>query len=65
VRNGKLNPNPDTNFILMPEDLVAIIGDEKNRQALTEVKTSSQSQYMYRKQGLNQDQNSSLFPSES
>ena len=32
VREGKLIPNPDAGFILMPEDLVAIIGDEKNRE---------------------------------
>lgn len=34
VRNGRLIPNPDAGFILMPEDLVAIIGSKENRNAL-------------------------------
>jgi CPA2 family monovalent cation:H+ antiporter-2 len=33
VRDGQLNPNPDANFILMPEDLIAIIGNEGDREA--------------------------------
>ncbi len=33
VRNGQLKPNPDADFVLMPEDLVAIIGSEGNREA--------------------------------
>jgi CPA2 family monovalent cation:H+ antiporter-2 len=33
VRNGQLKPNPDVDFVLMPEDLVAIIGSEENREA--------------------------------
>ena len=33
VRNGRLKPNPDADFILMPEDLVAIIGSEENRES--------------------------------
>ena len=32
VRNGELKANPDADFILLPEDLVAIIGDVENRQ---------------------------------
>jgi CPA2 family monovalent cation:H+ antiporter-2 len=32
VRNGRLEPNPDANFILMPDDLVAIIGNDKSRK---------------------------------
>ncbi len=32
VRNGRLNPNPDPNFILRPEDLIAIIGNEIHRE---------------------------------
>ena len=32
VRNGKLEANPDAEFILLPEDLVAIIGGVENRQ---------------------------------
>ncbi len=31
VRDGLLKPNPDADFILMPDDLVAIIGSEGNR----------------------------------
>jgi len=33
VRNGQLKPNPDADFVLMPEDLVAIIGNEESREA--------------------------------
>ena len=33
VRDGQLKPNPDAGFVLMPEDLVAIIGSEGNREA--------------------------------
>jgi len=33
VRDGQLEPNPDADFILMPDDLIAIIGNEKNRAA--------------------------------
>jgi CPA2 family monovalent cation:H+ antiporter-2 len=33
VRNGKLTPNPDADFVLMPDDLVAIIGNDKHREA--------------------------------
>ncbi len=32
VRKGKLNPNPDASLVLMPEDLIAIIGNDKNRK---------------------------------
>ena len=33
VRDGQLKPNPDADFILMPEDLIAIIGIEADRKA--------------------------------
>ena len=33
VRDGQLKPNPDAKFILMPEDLVAIIGSDETREA--------------------------------
>jgi len=33
VRDGELKPNPYADFVLMPNDLVAIIGSEKDRQA--------------------------------
>ena len=32
VRDGQLKPNPDADFVLLPEDLIAIIGSEKNRE---------------------------------
>ncbi|MBN1930518.1 MAG: NAD-binding protein, partial [Desulfobacterales bacterium] len=32
VRDGQLRPNPDADFVLMPDDLVAIIGGEENRE---------------------------------
>jgi len=32
VREGKLSPNPDTDFVLLPNDLVAIIGSERDRE---------------------------------
>lgn len=33
VREGRLWPNPDAEFVLMPEDLIGIIGGEEHRQA--------------------------------
>ena len=33
VRDGQLKPNPDADFVLMPEDLIAIIGIEADRKA--------------------------------
>jgi monovalent cation:H+ antiporter-2, CPA2 family len=33
VREGQLKPNPDANFVLMPNDLIAIIGNERDREA--------------------------------
>ncbi|MFO7557975.1 MAG: cation:proton antiporter [Desulfobacterales bacterium] len=33
VREEQLRPNPDADFVLLPDDLVAIIGNEKNREA--------------------------------
>lgn len=41
IRDGQLKPNPDADFILMPEDLVAIIGNEKNREAFCHLAVSS------------------------
>ena len=32
VREELLKPNPDADFVLEPEDLVAIIGDDGNRE---------------------------------
>jgi len=40
VRNGQLKPNPDADFVLMSEDLVAIIGNEGNREAFCLMATS-------------------------
>jgi CPA2 family monovalent cation:H+ antiporter-2 len=33
VRDAQLQANPDANFFLMPEDLIAIIGSEADRKA--------------------------------
>jgi CPA2 family monovalent cation:H+ antiporter-2 len=33
VRQGRLIPNPDADFVLAPGDLTAIIGDDRNRKA--------------------------------
>ncbi|MFZ0725665.1 MAG: cation:proton antiporter [Desulfobacterales bacterium] len=33
VREEQLKPNPDADFVLKPDDLIAIIGEEKDRQA--------------------------------
>jgi K+:H+ antiporter len=33
VREKQLTPNPDVDFVLLPDDLVAIIGSERNRKA--------------------------------
>jgi CPA2 family monovalent cation:H+ antiporter-2 len=33
VREDQLKPNPDADFVLLPDDLVAIIGSEKSREA--------------------------------
>ena len=41
VRDGRLNPNPDAGFVLMPEDLVAIIGSEGSRKAFCLLATAA------------------------
>lgn len=33
IRAGQLVPNPDATFVLMPEDMVAIMGSDKSREA--------------------------------
>ena len=33
VRQDRLEPNPDADFVLLPEDLIAIIGSDKDRGA--------------------------------
>lgn len=35
VRGEQLKPNPDADFVLLPDDLVAIIGSERNREAFS------------------------------
>ncbi len=40
VRNEQLKPNPDADFVLMSDDLVAIIGNEANREAFYLMATS-------------------------
>lgn len=41
VRAGQLNPNPDADFVLMPDDLIAITGSEENRAVFCTMATSS------------------------
>ncbi len=41
VREGQLRPNPDADFVLMPDDLIAIIGGEKEREAFHIMATSA------------------------
>jgi CPA2 family monovalent cation:H+ antiporter-2 len=41
VREKQLAPNPDADFVLLPDDLVAIIGSEKNRDAFLLVASSA------------------------
>ncbi|MFH1115059.1 MAG: cation:proton antiporter [Pseudomonadota bacterium] len=33
VRDSKLNPNPDADFVFLPNDLVAIIGSDRDRKS--------------------------------
>lgn len=37
VRDGKLNSNPDAAFVLMPDDLIALIGNEEQRAAFCQL----------------------------
>ena len=41
VREEQLNSNPDASFVLLPNDLVAIIGSEKNREAFSLMASST------------------------
>ena len=41
VREEQLNSNPDADFVLLPNDLVAIIGSEKNREAFSLMASST------------------------
>ncbi len=41
VRDGQLKPNPDADFVLLPNDLAAIIGSERNRDAFCAMATSA------------------------
>jgi len=40
VREDQLKPNPEADFILMPNDLVAIIGNETNMEAFSQMASS-------------------------
>ena len=33
VREKQLSPNPDADFVLLPDDLIAVIGSKRNREA--------------------------------
>jgi len=41
VREGTLRPHPDADFVLEPEDLVAIIGNDGNRESFLRMASSS------------------------
>jgi monovalent cation:H+ antiporter-2, CPA2 family len=41
VREGRLKPNPDADFVLMPGDLAAIIGNDHNREAFCAMASSA------------------------
>lgn len=41
VRKGSLVSNPETDFILMPDDLIAVIGDENQRKSFCEMTQDS------------------------
>jgi CPA2 family monovalent cation:H+ antiporter-2 len=41
VRQGELRPNPDADFVLEPEDLVAIIGNDRSRDTFFLMASSS------------------------
>jgi CPA2 family monovalent cation:H+ antiporter-2 len=41
VRKEQLKPNPDADFVLLPDDLVAIIGSEKGREAFISLASSA------------------------
>jgi CPA2 family monovalent cation:H+ antiporter-2 len=41
VRDGQLSANPDPDFVLLPDDLVAIIGDAQSRQAFCSMSSDS------------------------
>jgi CPA2 family monovalent cation:H+ antiporter-2 len=42
VREEKLSPNPDADFVLLPDDLVVIIGSESNRKDFLDMASSTQ-----------------------
>jgi CPA2 family monovalent cation:H+ antiporter-2 len=42
VREEQLSPNPDADFVLLPNDLVAIIGSESNRKDFLNMASSTQ-----------------------
>jgi CPA2 family monovalent cation:H+ antiporter-2 len=41
VRGGRLTPNPDADFVLKPDDLAAIIGNDQNRKAFCAMASSA------------------------
>lgn len=41
VRGKKLTPNPGPDFVLQPDDLIAVIGDEKSRNAFFHMVSST------------------------
>ena len=45
VRNGKLTTNPDADFVLMPNVLVAVIGNDKHREAFCLIASKTESNW--------------------
>jgi len=41
VREGQLRPNPDAEFVLIPNDLIAIIGSESDRETFCQLTSST------------------------
>jgi CPA2 family monovalent cation:H+ antiporter-2 len=44
VREGRLNPNPDADFVLMPGDMAAIIGNDHHRREFCAMASSTSRQ---------------------
>ena len=40
IRDGRLKPNPDAGYIAMPENLLAIIGNKRDREAFCHLAAS-------------------------
>jgi CPA2 family monovalent cation:H+ antiporter-2 len=52
VRGEQLKANPDADFVLLPDDFVAIIGSERNREAFFHMASFSPDNNDYRDSGI-------------